>query len=1168
MKHNFIWLSCGVMVIAACAGGEQRTPPPYAAQSLTVSDGGTAIAVPSSERRIDAPFPASGGRSIVADIVESSAARTGSRPGNGLRGLSTEELSEYGEVLRRAAAGRRDAVRIRGAVSRRPPTAEQRLSFTQLAREATGTLDVEWNDSRGTPVTLGNLLFVRRGLAPRALWEAFLDAHFADIAPIFHLEDRSEVSLTGQSNLGAEGVLLHGKRLRDGLPVDGEFVEVLVSADGSRMGGGVLTQIHAVVDGNRAALPSIARSRWVSQAQARQTADDRWVAADRTHRQEDATAHPAAATLRLSCGPTCSPYWRVVYRDGWTVHVDAINGSVTAAQQDRHHIGPLLIQGRPPGSTSPQPVRFRGANVVDPSTGASLGETSPIDGTHNLTQSAPVSIGFEGPVGSTNPAAYGRVEAHGWDGSAYVLSPLRQSWTPSSQPTFNFGSPDLWPAFSDPTFTSPHSTEIIYGWMTYWQNLFTNHVSREVTQRLAFLVNMDTSLTGILCFGADSDNFATPDANGLDTWGSIYCNTNFNDDVNTAFTTNGDSIFSASHEFGHTVNNCAAESGYGCANDNPTLIPIGSRPGISDWRIAIHGSENEVAATAVSNVLTGFRYANTRDGVPYDEDWNYTSYDSTTDSFGTSTEDAPSQLSCPDAFTCPTSPVNYLCVLTDQNYNTASNMGGLCARACNPMAANPCPAGLFCQNWTLRAGGSATVCLHNGYQNKFWDTVGDRLAYTLNWRESLAETLTAAGGQSNNPTRDLVLGADSYYSRYLYDIDNRFEVTRAVRSVYSGPSFVANDDFTDRFDHGAVIPVRSNSWTPLWWGNGVGSFPTFTDANDIDVVMFRGNAQSVYAMEAEFMDTSGSPTIVIHRLSSPSTYWVSYSGALTTDPLPATDWYVAWAWGGIGNARWQGKIRLESGYDDVVDDIAEALPVAHGFTANATSTGSGDVDVFQIHVPIPNTSLEINVSGLSSGDVKIYDPSGTLYNTYNITSTNTTLYVASLPSAGHWTWKVTAGSTGAYTTNAWMGCGFSSPGCDTSPGTRATRQAWGDNFAGRLPNSTTEHIYTVSLAEAQGVSVSVSDTGQPCGVEVSVYAPSTPSTQAQPHFGGQAVMRWTDGAAVSDPLGYVQGVGGYIEAISAGTYQFRVRTADPATCGFYRIHFATSGNRGPVMPAW
>ena len=150
--------------------------------------------------------------------------------------------------------------------------------------------------------------------------------------------------------------------------------------------------------------------------------------------------------------------------------------------------------------------------------------------------------------------------------------------------------------------------------------------------------------------------------------------------------------------------------------------------------------------------------------------------------------------------------------------------------------------------------------------------------------------------------------------------------------------------------------------------------------------------------------------------------------------------------------------------------------MAHGFTANATSTGSGDVDVFQIHVPIPNTSLEINVSGLSSGDVKIYDPSGTLYNTYNITSTNTTLYVASLPSAGHWTWKVTAGSTGAYTTNAWMGCGFSSPGCDATPGTRATRQAWGDNFAGRLPDALTEHIYTVSLAEEPGVSGSVSDT--------------------------------------------------------------------------------------------
>lgn len=1100
----------------------------------------------------------------MADIIELAATRGDGRPRNSLRNLSSAELSNYGQVLRRAAADRRESVRLQGDTGRRPPTADQQQAFSRIAEKAAGSLEVEWNDSRGTPVAMSNLLFVSRGRTPREIWDDFLRANFADIAAIFGLEDPSELSITGQTALGDETIVLHGNRLRDGLPVDGEFVEVCVSAESSRMGGGVLTRVNGVIDANRGALPSVDRAQWVTESQARSTADGRWVAAEPGHRLGEAGAQVESTALRLSCGSTCSPYWRVRYHDGWAIHIDAISGGVVSALQERQHIGPLLIQGRPPGSPSAQSIRFRGANVVDPSTGVSLGQTSPADGTHSFTQSTPVAIGFEGPVGSTNWAAVGRVERQRWDGSAWVAVPFRKSWTPSTQPSFDFGSPDLWSPNSDPTFILPHSTEILYGWMTYWQHLFNDHVYREAVQGLALVMGMDNNLSGILCFGATSGNRTTPDAHGNTTAGTISCNAPASDDINTNFINDGDSIFSASHEYGHTVNNCATESGFGCDNINPVFIAPANRPlAISDWRIAIHGGESEVVATAVSNVLTGFRYANGRDGVAYQENWKYSSYTSTTDSFGTSTEDAPSQLSCPDSFTCPTSPVNYLCVTTDQNYYRAANMGGLCARSCDPNAANPCPAGLFCQSWTLRAGGTGNVCLHNSYQNKFWDTVGDRLAYTLNWRESLAESMTAAGGQSNNPTRDLVLGPDSYYSRYLYDINNRFEVSRAVSSVYSGNSFIANDDFTDRFDHGAVIPVRSNDWTPLWWGNGNGSYPTFSDANDMDVVMFRGTAGSVYRMEAWFKDTTGSPTIEIHRLSSPSTYWINYSGALTTSALPATDWYVAYVWGGIGNARWEGRIRLESGSDDLIDGISEALPVAHAFTVNASSTGAGDADPFQIHVPVSGTSLELNVSGLPSGSVVLYGPSGNVYNSYSITSTNTTLYVASLPAAGAWTWRVIAGAAGAYTTNAWVGCGFTSPGCDTSPGTRATRQPWGDNFAGRLPDSTTEHIYEIELAAAQGVSVSVSDTGQPCSVEISVYAPSN-----QTHFAGRPVMRWTDGAAVSDPLGYAQGAGGYIEAISAGTYQVRVRAANSGTCGYYRIHFATSENRGPALPAW
>ncbi|MEZ4391611.1 MAG: hypothetical protein R3A48_10985 [Polyangiales bacterium] len=71
------------------------------------------------------------------------------------------------------------------------------------------------------------------------------------------------------------------------------------------------------------------------------------------------------------------------------------------------------------------------------------------------------------------------------------------------------------------------------------------------------------------------------------------------------------------------------------------------------------------------------------------------------------------------------------------------------------------------------------------------------------------------------------------------------------------------------------------------------------------------------------------------------------------------------------------------------------------------------------------------------------------------------------------------------------------------------------NLAGRLPNDTYSHDYEVSLEEGDRLSVSVSDTSQPCSATIEVYAPTS---QAFSH--GQPVMTWTDGAAVSDAAGY------------------------------------------------
>lgn len=1072
-------------------------------------------------------------------------------------------MSEYAQLLRDDAVARGPDVQIVGEIIRRSPSEAQTQALRVLARQSAGQLTVEWNDRTGSPSSVSNLLFVRRSLSAREVWAAFLSVFSSDISRIWGL-DANDIALSGETTVGEDLVVLHGERRLLGIPVDGEFVEAFVTTAHSRLGAGVLTRLNVVSDQAPRAMPASARDTWIDSQRAEEIADARWVEVA-TRNGSIAPRQRTGASLRFECGSECQPYWLVNYRDGAVFQIHAVSGAILAERQERNDLGPLTIQGRPPGSTAGQAIRFRGANVVNTSTGVSLGQTSPIDGTHSFTQSTPVSIGFEGPVGSSNPDRVGRVERQQIVGSMWYAVPFRRSWTPSIESSRNFGSPDAWGQNTDMVGSLPHSTELLYGWLTYWQSLMRNTIGTEITERLAFVMNLSSGVTGVTCGQAISGNFASPayDPNGSATWGSIDCSGAINDDVNTNFMIDGDSITSTAHEFGHTVNNCTAQSGLGCENANPIFSTPGTRGNLADWRIAVHGSQTEVAANAISNILTRFLYNTPRDGVQYVESWKYVSYDSHVDDFVTASQGAPSQFSCPGTVSCPTSPVPFHCVATDQNFYEAYNAGGLCARSCTSDA--DCERGLNCMNVALRTGGTASACWYNTRHNRFWDTVGDRLTYMAGWRDALALTLSASGGQANNFSRDLVLGPDSYYTRYQANTALRYEATRAVRSVYDGTGFVAADDFPDFDLHATPVPVHSNSWTILDWGNGSASYPYFQDYSDVDVVLFRGVAGSSYELQSWFMDQVGAPYVAISSLENPATYWDSFGGTLTTPSLPTTGWYAVTLWGAVGPARWQGRIRTVSGSDDFQGStFAEAMPVADGFPVNAQANWSGDSDMFQIYVRDAGTSLQISTTGVPSGSIYLYTPTGGYYGGYSFSGA-AVYNVGSLPSAGHWTWTVvsTAAGSYAYQTTASLSCTGGS-GCDKVPAPREVRNWWGDNFAGRLTDTADEHVYTVQLAEAQGVSVSVSDTSAPCSVEILAFAPAE-----QLRFAGQPVLRWTDGAALSDPAGAAPGAGGYVEAITAGTYEFRIRPTSNSSCGFYRVHFAkSSARRGAIMPAW
>lgn len=402
---------------------------------------------------------------------------TGVRQAPGLGCLSTAGRERYREAVQGHAAARGERIVIHGDRERRPASDAQRVGLEGLSRLAAGSLVVEWNGVKGSPATIDNLHFARPGAPPRAVWATFLDDHFDALAAVWGIADRDEVAITTETSAGEGVIVLHGTRRRDGIPVDGEFVEAFVTTGASRLGAGVLYRLNIVADSARLTASDVPRAQWLSEVRARENANARWNAETGRSGSADVTANARDARLRLACGTRCQPYWSFKYADGWSVRVDAVTGAVLSAQQHVDHIGPLRIQGRPPGSTSGQSIRFRGANVVNASTGLSLGETNPTTGEHNFTTSTPVLIGLEGPVGASNPNRYGRVERQTLNGSTWVPVPLRRSWTPSSESARDFGSPDAWAPNSDMTTPFPHSSELLYGWFSYWQDLIRSTVS-------------------------------------------------------------------------------------------------------------------------------------------------------------------------------------------------------------------------------------------------------------------------------------------------------------------------------------------------------------------------------------------------------------------------------------------------------------------------------------------------------------------------------------------------------------------------------------------------------------------------------------------------------------------------------------------------------------------
>lgn len=1114
-----------------------------------------------------------------------------------LRRANGAQLSRYSQRLREInhsfdgefelVGDRREAFAIQG---------RQRAAVEALASRSWGKLRVRWNDVRSAPGTIENIGFIRRGDTPQSVWDAFMVENQGVLRDLWGISSIAELHTTEVEPLGARYTVVRGPRTIDGLTVDGEFFEAFVTSEGSRFGAGILQRINASIHARRPVMPSLHRTRWLDATAAR---------ARVSHPQSGAMG----SSLRLSCGARCTPYWHLTWNDGYAASVNALDGELISEGDSRQAIGPLLQGGYRPGDTTMQPIRFRGANVV--TTGpnpVSIGETSPVDGTHSLTTSTPSQIGLEGPVGGSNPNAIGRIfRAEEFQPGILTYLPFYRPWTPWSAPNANFASPDAWAPNSDPNNSYVHTTALVYGWMSYYQNLFRSHIHRQIPDRTRITIDRylsnsvnncfcsaGTCMCGCgsncnsMCYGPppspscpdgwlptglisstnNTTNVVPPDANGATTQQTITVGTSIADDIYSGLDLGrvGEERMTSAHEFGHGATQCAGEAGPGCFMQEASELTEGEREaiGLENWRPFVTWAVIEPIPNLISRVVNRFVYQTNRDGELFDNNFTYSTYDDPSDSFGTPTQDVNGTTNCVSVGACPS---GYSCVRSVYHFesdNRPENQGGYCVLNCTPGGAS-CPAGLYCQN-IESTNGNVWGCWPNGYHQQFLGTMGTRYVYTTDWRTGLGNVLTAVSGQAVNPTRDFVLGTDSFYQRMLFDPETRFEATRAVDSVYSGPGWTLGDDFPDWFASGTPLYVRSSALTHIWWGHGPADYPQFEDSDDFDVFIFRGLQNSSYRIQAELYGVSGSPVIEVWRLGnvfSPiATDW--YNGDLTIGPLGATDWYAVLFWGGIGTVPWQGAINLESG-DDISADPAEALPMVSGLAAESQASIS-DLDAFQIYARAGN-SIEISVSGVANSIVFLYDPNGNLVTSGNVTPSTPFTY-NNLTQNGHWVWKVWPLTTATISTTATLTClPF---GCPTSSPTRSVRYDWGDQFAGQFVSPTGAHDYQAYLTEGQGMSASVTDAAPGCQLMISVIPPIE-HRNLRPDGVQTEMLSWGDGAVARELTGFTngQGPGGYIRALSTGTYTFRVRPQAASSCPWYRIQLAHGTTlNGPTMPAW
>lgn len=975
-----------------------------------------------------------------------------------------------------------------------------------------------------------------------------------------------DLEVVGVNTVGAFDIL-RMVRSRESLHVSLEYVDVYVTNRESVLGAGVLTRV---------------RSRWdrrTDQALERLLARG-LISAERANALvgEDTLG----ARMRVTCGDECSAQW-LVMRGSDEVTIDAATGeTLDTHDPSRHFSGTTYTQGALPGNGGGLvTTRLRGANIVRGAFATNVGSTDRTTGAYNFTAAAPWVIDMNG---GRNGAVWpkGRVDRRVGLNPPQVntIDMHSQAWDPSVN-----ANPSITYALNRSTLV--HGEQIAYGWFSYWQDLFRVGVGVEVPDTHSFVLSPWDDI------GGRTYALGAAPGSGQSSWTISTLTWPTNDDVPPDF---DDWMSAFAHEYGHTIQMCAEGDGNTCVVSSAASSP--SRPPIAaDWRIGVTAAYVENLASFFGAALDEFHSSYNGGSNYWVPDWTYGGYTDTTDSFANWAEDSASLLKCDSSTHCPP---GFACMpASEQSPYAPPPTGTSCVRLCatdndcrssggsNINAANTCQPVCTCANASDCPSSTVACVMQNGcgasgYLQQWFLNVGTRLTFDTGWSTSLLLTSLASIGMKDNGMRDFNLdnGADhpSWYT-LLADIGiNVAAVTRAVRSVTDQPGLTNRDDFADSLAEALPISVLNGAGTSLVWGSGAGLYPNIDWSTDSDWFLFRGIAGSRYTITAtprpgSSVDLSASVyRATVGTLVATGSAPTGPTTALTAGPLPASDWYaikITTRVPTVGAYTVQVQLSAQTD-DDVSNSTQEALPLASGIAYTGYLTTS-DVDRFQIHVPSTSGSFQVITSSSPSATVEVFSPSGSSLGT-GIGSVTLQQPVVAAAGVGYYLVDVrdTSGVARGYTLTVAFSCAnWSTSSCDDQSSTnRATRYTWGDRFAGRIPYSSATANYLMTLNNAEGVTVSLTDYSSTCRYTLDLVPPPTMAM-----FGGQPVWLWTDdnnsgmGSGASNSLGSRRGPGGHFYAPIGGQYKIVVHQTAGSNCS-YRLNVARTGYSTAPRPAW